>query len=319
MIYLDNCSTTKTCQESIDIMTKALSEDFANPSSLHSFGLKVEKEIAQSRSSVAKLVGAQASEIFFTSGGTESNNIAIHGLIKKNKRKGNKIITTAIEHASINDQFINYKNEGLDVKFIGVDKHGNVDIEKLLDEIDENTIVLSLIHVHNELGTINDLKEITKRVKEKNRNVLIHGDGVQAVGKIHVNLKDLGIDTYSISSHKIYGPKGAGALYVRESLDIPSLVINSSNFHLSVSIKDIRAEVLLHYLEGDEIYISTASACSSNGNHKSKTLKEIGLNDNLMDGTIRICTSKDISFTDIDIFVEKLIKYVNEIRNIMIG
>lgn len=382
MIYLDNCSTTKTCQESIDIMTKALSEDFANPSSLHSFGLKVEKEIAQSRSAVAKLVGAQASEIFFTSGGTESNNIAIHGLIKKNKRKGNKIITTAIEHASINDQFINYKNEGLDVKFIGVDKHGNVDIEKLLDEIDENTIVLSLIHVHNELGTINDLKEITKRVKEKNRNVLIHGDGVQAVGKIHVNLKDLGIDTYSISSHKIYGPKGAGALYVRESLDIPSLVIgggqekglrsgtenvpgilgfakacqlayenleqridhagkikayllklleeklsdyqintpqNSSNFHLSVSIKDIRAEVLLHYLEGDEIYISTASACSSNGNHKSKTLKEIGLNDNLMDGTIRICTSKDISFKDIDIFVEKLIKYVNEIRNIMIG
>lgn len=382
MIYLDNCATTKTCDEAIEVMINAMQKDFANPSSLHSFGLKIEKEIEEARRHIAKLVGVASDEIYFTSGGTESNNIAIHGLINKNKRKGNKIITTAIEHASIHDRFTYYKNLGLEVKFIGVDNFGKLKLEELLQEVDENTIVISLIHVHNELGTINDLKEIIKRVKEKNKNILVHGDGVQAVGKIPVNLKNLGVDTYSFSSHKIYGPKGCGALYIRNGLDIDPLVIGggqerglrsgtenvpgilgfgkaaelayknlgeriehagqikkyllklleenltdyqintpaeSSNFHLSLSIKNIRAEVLLHYLEGDEIYISTASACSSNGNHKSNTLKEIRLDKNLMDGTIRICTSKDTSFSDIDIFVEKLVKYVKEIRNIMVG
>lgn len=382
MIYLDNCATTKTCDEAIEVMINAMQKDFANPSSLHSFGLKIEKEIEEARRHIAKLVGVASDEIYFTSGGTESNNIAIHGLINKNKRKGNKIITTAIEHASIHDRFTYYKNLGLEVKFIGVDNFGKLKLEELLQEVDENTIVISLIHVHNELGTINDLKEIIKRVKEKNKNILVHGDGVQAVGKIPVNLKNLGVDIYSFSSHKIYGPKGCGALYIRNGLDIDPLVIGggqerglrsgtenvpgilgfgkaaelayknlgariehagqikkyllklleenltgyqintpeeSSNFHLSLSIKNIRAEVLLHYLEGDEIYISTASACSSNGNHKSNTLKEIGLDKNLMDGTIRICTSKDTSFSDIDIFVEKLVKYVKEIRNIMVG
>ena len=115
MIYLDNCATTKTCDEAIEVMINAMQKDFANPSSLHSFGLKIEKEIEEARRHIAKLVGVASDEIYFTSGGTESNNIAIHGLINKNKRKGNKIITTAIEHASIHDRFTYYKNLGLEI------------------------------------------------------------------------------------------------------------------------------------------------------------------------------------------------------------
>lgn len=217
-------------------------------------------------------------------------------------------------------------------------------------------------------------------MKSKNKNILCHVDGVQAVGKIPVNVRDLGCDTLSFSSHKIYGPKGMGALYKKRDLNIESLVIgggqekglrsgtenvpgilgfgkaceltnrdlekrlvhakeikkyllerldknlddykintpeNSTNFIISLSILDIRAEVLLHYLEGDDIYISTASACTSNGTHKSNTLEKIGLSDKYSEGTIRICTSKDTTREDIDIFVEKLVKYVNEIRKIM--
>lgn len=380
MIYLDNCATTKPDKEVVEVMMKALTDDFANPSSLHSFGLKVEKEIDIARKSAEDLIGANADEIYFTSGGTESNNIAVHGAILKNKRMGKKIITSKIEHASIYDQFKHYRDLGYDVCYLDVDEFGRVDIDKFKRELNDDTILVSLIYVHNELGTINNVKEIFEIVKSKNKNILCHVDGVQAVGKIPVNVKDLGCDTLSFSSHKIYGPKGMGALYKKRDLNIESLVIgggqekglrsgtenvpgilgfgkaceltnrdlekrlvhakeikkyllerldknlddykintpeNSTNFIISLSILDIRAEVLLHYLEGDDIYISTASACTSNGTHKSNTLEKIGLSDKYSEGTIRICTSKDTTREDIDIFVEKLVKYVNEIRKIM--
>ena len=293
---------------------------------------------------------------------------------------GKKIITSKIEHASIYDQFKHYRDLGYDVCYLDVDEFGRVDIDKFKRELNDDTILVSLIYVHNELGTINNVKEIFEIVKSKNKNILCHVDGVQAVGKIPVNVKDLGCDTLSFSSHKIYGPKGMGALYKKRDLNIESLVIgggqekglrsgtenvpgilgfgkaceltnrdlekrlvhakeikkyllerldknlddykintpeNSTNFIISLSILDIRAEVLLHYLEGDDIYISTASACTSNGTHKSNTLEKIGLSDKYSEGTIRICTSKDTTREDIDIFVEKLVKYVNEIRKIM--
>ena len=380
MIYLDNCATTKPDKEVVEVMMKALTDDFANPSSLHSFGHRVEKEIDVARKNAASLIGAQAEEIYFTSGGTESNNIAVHGAIEKNKRRGKKIITSAIEHASIDDQFKHYKEKGYEVVYLDVDETGAADIEKFKEVMDEDTILVSLIYVHNELGTVNRVKEIFEIAKAINKDVFCHVDGVQAVGKIPVDVKDLGCHTFSFSSHKIYGPKGMGALYKRKDVNINSLVIGggqekglrsgtenvpgilgfgkaceltkrdldkrlahakeikeyllkkleenledykintpeySTDFIVSLSILDIRAEVLLHYLEGDEIYISTASACTSNGTHKSTTLEQIGLSDKYAEGTIRICTSKDTSREDIDIFVEKLIEYVDEIRKIM--
>lgn len=380
MIYLDNCATTKPDKEVVEVMMKALTDDFANPSSLHSFGLKVEKEIDIARKNAADLIGAQSDEIYFTSGGTESNNIAVHGAIEKNKRRGKKIITSSIEHASIDDQFKHYKELGYEVVYLDVDKTGAVDIEKFKKEMNEDTILVSIIYVHNELGTVNNVKEIFEIAKSVNKNVFCHVDGVQSVGKIPVNVKEIGCDTFSFSSHKIYGPKGMGGLYKKRDVKIDSLVIgggqekglrsgtenvpgilgfgkaceltkrdlykrlehaklikeylleklddnledykintpeNATNFIVSLSILDIRAEVLLHYLEGDEIYISTASACTSNGTHKSTTLKQIGLDDKYAEGTIRICTSKDTTKEDIDVFVEKLVEYVDEIRKIM--
>lgn len=380
MIYLDNCATTKPDKEVVEVMMKALTDDFANPSSLHSFGLKVEKEIDIARKNAADLIGAQSDEIYFTSGGTESNNIAVHGAIEKNKRRGKKIITSSIEHASIDDQFKHYKELGYEVVYLDVDKTGAVDIEKFKKEMNEDTILVSIIYVHNELGTVNNVKEIFEIAKSVNKNVFCHVDGVQSVGKIPVNVKEIGCDTFSFSSHKIYGPKGMGGLYKKRDVNIDSLVIgggqekglrsgtenvpgilgfgkaceltkrdlekrldhareikeylleklnnnledykintpeNATNFIVSLSILDIRAEVLLHYLEGDEIYISTASACTSNGTHKSTTLKQIGLDDKYAEGTIRICTSKDTTKEDIDVFVEKLVEYVDEIRKIM--
>lgn len=380
MIYLDNCATTKPDKEVVEVMMKALTDDFANPSSLHSFGLKIEKEIDIARKNAADLIGAQSDEIYFTSGGTESNNIAVHGAIEKNKRRGKKIITSSIEHASIDDQFKHYKELGYEVVYLDVDKTGAVDIEKFKKEMNEDTILVSIIYVHNELGTVNNVKEIFEIAKSVNKNVFCHVDGVQSVGKIPVNVKEIGCDTFSFSSHKIYGPKGMGGLYKKRDVKIDSLVIgggqekglrsgtenvpgilgfgkaceltkrdldkrlehakvikeylleklndnledykintpeNATNFIVSLSILDIRAEVLLHYLEGDEIYISTASACTSNGTHKSTTLKQIGLDDKYAEGTIRICTSKDTTKEDIDTFVEKLVEYVDEIRKIM--
>lgn len=382
MIYLDNCAATKTCDEAAKAALEAMTLDFANPSSLHSFGLEIEKKIDRARENVARLVNANKEDIYFNSGGTEANNIALHGLIQKNKRKGKEIITSSIEHASILDQLKHYKNLDYKVIFLPVDEFGHVKIEELEKAINKNTILVSLMHVNNEIGTINDLEKICRIVKSKDKDILIHGDGVQAVGKIPVDLKRLDLDTYSFSSHKIYGPKGAGALYKKRGLILEPLVIgggqeknlrsgtenvpgilgfgeaakiyrekfderyahardlkkyliekvsenikdfkinspdDSSPYILSLSFKNIRAEVLLHYLEGDEIYISTASACSSNGSHKSETLKAIGLDDNLAEGTIRICSSKDISFEDLDIFIVKLKKYIDEIRNIMVG
>ena len=225
MIYLDNCATTKPRKEVVEVMVKALTEDFGNPSSLHSLGFSAEKKVEEARKNIAKLINANTDEVYFTSGGTEDNNIALHGLINKNKRLGKKIITTSIEHASIIDQLKDYKNKGYEIVELSVDRYGNIDIDELLNEVDENTIVLSLFHINNEVGTINDIENIIKKVKAKNNKILIHVDGVQAFGKIPVDMKALNCDTYSMSGHKIYGPKGIGALYVKNTVKIPSLVI----------------------------------------------------------------------------------------------
>lgn len=380
MIYLDNCATTKPDPQVVEVMVRALEEDFANPSSLHSFGHQLERQREDAREQVARLIGASAEEITFTSGGTESNNIAVHGHILKNKRWGNRIITSSIEHSSILDQFRHYEKEGFEVVYLDVDGKGHIKMEQLLEAINEKTILLSLVHVHNELGTITDFSSITKECRRRNAKMAIHADGVQAAGKIPVDVRELGVDSYSLSSHKIYGPKGAGALYLKRGIQIPSLVIgggqerglrsgtenmpgilgfgkacelsekdfskryhhalelkeyfleklaqqmdkyqvntpkDSSPYILSISFEQIRAEVLLHYLETEKIYISTASACSSTGTKKTKTIAKIGLREDLAEGTIRICTCKDTTREELDLFLSALKKYVAEIREIM--
>ena len=378
MIYLDNCATTKPRAEVVDEMNLALTEYFANPSSLHSAGMKVEDKIENSRKIIADFIGAKQKEIYFTSGGTESNNIFINGAIKKNKRIGNRIITTLQEHPAVGEVFANYEMEGYEVIYLGSDSYGRVNLNELEAAVDEKTALVSIMHVNNELGTINNILEASKIIKSKNPKTLFHVDGVQALGKLKINLRELEVDGYSISGHKVHGPKGIGALYVKENLNIePSIFgggqekgfrsgtentpgifgfakaieVASENFEeeynkkhklrnllirelecisdyivntplldsvdsiLNVSFLKTRGEVLLHYLEGEDIFISTTSACSSN--HKVKSnLEKLNKPLDVCEGSIRICTSYEITEEDIKVFVQKLKHAVEDIRKI---
>lgn len=213
--YLDNSATTKPCRSARENILKAIDECWGNPSSLHSKGIEADILLLESRRSLAKTLSCDEKEIFFTSGGTESNNIAIFGAAYAGKRKGNKIITSAIEHPSVHKCFDKLENEGFQVVKIGVDSKGMLDISELERQVDEKTVLVSIMAVNNEVGTIEPVEEIKNIVRRKNSPALIHVDAVQAFGKLPINVKKLGADLMSVSSHKIHGPKGVGALFIK--------------------------------------------------------------------------------------------------------
>ena len=213
--YLDNSATTKPCQKAKEKMIKAIDDCWGNPSSLHSKGIDADILLADSRRTVAKCLYCDEKEIYFTSGGTESNNIAVFGAAYAGRRKGNKIITSAIEHPSVHKCFDKLESEGFEVVKIGVDSKGMLNLNELEREVNEKTILVSIMAVNNEIGTIEPFIEIKNIVKRKNSPALIHVDAVQAFGKLPLNTKKLGADLLSVSSHKIHGPKGVGALYIK--------------------------------------------------------------------------------------------------------
>ena len=213
--YLDNSATTKPCKSAKENILKAIDECWGNPSSLHSKGIEADMLLLESRRALAKILSCEEKEIYFTSGGTESNNIAIFGAAYAGKRKGNKIITSAIEHPSVHKCFDKLGDEGFQVVKIGVDSKGMLDLSQLENEIDEKTILVSIMAVNNEVGTIEPVEKIRSLVRRKNSPALIHIDAVQAFGKVPLNVKKLGADLLSISSHKIHGPKGVGALFIK--------------------------------------------------------------------------------------------------------
>lgn len=214
--YLDNSATTKPCKAAKDRMLFAIDECWGNPSSLHAKGIDADMLLLDAKKCVAKTLCASEKEIFFTSGGTESNNLAIFGAANAMKRRGNKIITDTIEHPSVLNCFDKLEGEGFTVVKIGVDKNGLIDLEQLESEIDEKTILVSIMAVNNEVGTIEPVDKIKAIIKRKNSPALFHVDAVQAFGKVPISVKKLGADLMSISSHKIHGPKGVGAIYVKE-------------------------------------------------------------------------------------------------------
>ncbi len=224
-VYLDNSATTCVCKSAVEQMQKCLLDTWGNPSSLHEKGMEAEALLSKARKTVAKELFCDEKEIIFTSGGTQGNNIAVFGTAHALKRKGNKVITTAVEHPSVSKAFERLKDEGFEVVFIGVDRFGKADLEQLKNEIDENTILVSMMAVNNELGTIEPIEEVAKIIKEKNSPALFHIDAVQAFGKIPLNTKKLGADLMTVSSHKIHGPKGAGALFVKSSVRLVSPVV----------------------------------------------------------------------------------------------
>ena len=381
-IYLDNSATTKPRQKVVDEMMTMLTEDYGNPSSLHRMGLDVEKKIETSRKIIADYLKANKEEIMFTSGGTESNNIAIQGLVNKYARGKKHLITSKIEHSSVVNVFKYFEEQGYKVTYIDVDSNGLIDLEQLKESISDETSLISIMYVNNETGTVQDIGKIKQIINSTNKDVKLHVDGVQAFGKINMDIKSLGVDTFSFSGHKIHGPKGVGGLFVRKGLKLDPIIFGggqeknirsgtentpgiiglgvavdelAKNFKeeheqiqelklyfyqavsdniediklnsfmddrsaghiLNISFRDTRGEVLLHYLESDNIYVSTGSACSSNGKGKSSVLKAIKLTDIEIDGAVRFSFSYENTKDQLDTVVEKLKKAVEEIRKII--
>ncbi len=223
-IYLDNAATTKPFKEVVEAMTEVMLETYGNPSSLHKKGIEAEQCIKSSSDFFAKAIGCTPEDIIYTSGGTESNNLAILGCAYAYHRLGKKIITTTIEHASVSEVFTYLESQGYEVVRIEVDQQGYINKEQLEAAIDDQTILVSVMYVNNEIGTIQDIEAIGQKIKAKNPQTLFHVDAIQAFGKIPLQVKKAKIDYLSISSHKFYGPKGVGILYKNKQARLINLL-----------------------------------------------------------------------------------------------
>lgn len=222
--YLDNAATTKVFDSVKDIMIETFTSHFGNPSSMHQLGIDAEKYIKDAKELIAKSLKVDAKEIVFTSGGTESNNLALIGAALANKRSGNHIITTKIEHPSVHNPLFYLEENGFRVTYLAVDKMGQVRMDELLDAICQDTILVSIMYVNNELGSVQAISEIGRRIKENNSNTIFHVDGIQAYGKYQIYPRRENIDMLSISGHKIHGPKGIGVLYIKDKLKIKPII-----------------------------------------------------------------------------------------------
>ena len=219
-VYLDNSATTMVCRESEKEIIKLLTKKYGNPSSLHSKGLEAEKEIRESKNIISKMVGCDSGEIYFTSGGTESNNLAIFGSIKSKGKYGNKIVTTSIEHSSVIESMQELEKQGYNVVYLEPGDDGKISRSQIFEAVTPDTILISIMMVNNEIGTIQPVDDIKKIVALKKSPALIHVDAVQAFGKIPVKVNKIGADLISITAHKLHGPKGVGALYVSKKARI---------------------------------------------------------------------------------------------------
>lgn len=378
-IYLDNSATTKPYKEVVDKMVLALTTQYGNPSSIYKKGIEVEREIKEIRRNIARSLGAKETEIYFTSGGTECNNTIIRSVANLNKKTKNHIISTVIEHPSVLNTLKDLEADGFEVTYLPVGKDGKISLENLKNAIKKETILVSVMHVNNEIGTIQPIEEIGKYLKSLDEKVYFHVDGVQSYAKIKFRPSRYNIDFMSVSGHKLHGPKGIGFMYVKENnrikplltgggqeigirsgtenvpgiygigeavrilnqdlegtidkvrglrdllkeeilANIDNVKINSPEdgvcHILNVSFRGVRGEVLLHYLEQKEIYVSTGSACSSKkkGSH---VLNAIGLTPDEIEGAIRFSLSDLNTKEEIMKTVEVLKESVSDLRMII--
>lgn len=224
MIYFDNAATTRAADEVAERVRYMLLENFGNPSAQSMMGVRAENELNDARKIMAKSINALPEEIYFTSGGTEDDNWAIFGTAEGYKRSGKHMITTSIEHPAVSEPMERLRQKGWDITVLDVDKNGYIDLDALRDSIREDTVLVSIILVNNEVGTIQDVAAVGKLIKEKNPKTLFHADAVQAFGKYPIDVRKMNIDMLSMSGHKIHGPKGVGFFYMKKGLKVRPII-----------------------------------------------------------------------------------------------
>lgn len=379
--YLDNAATTRVFPEVRDIMLQVMEKDFGNPSSRHTKGIEAEGYVTKAVQQIAGTLKCQPKEIILTSGGTESNNMALIGTALANQRAGKHVITTRIEHASIHEPFGRLEQMGYEAQYLPVDHNGHLQPEVLEEAVREDTLLVSVMMVNNEMGAVEDIKKLVAVAKQKNPNVIFHVDAIQAYGKYKIVPKRLGIDLMSVSGHKIHGPKGSGFLYVRDGVKISPIILGGGQQRgmrsgtenvpaiaglgeavrliyqqhsekverlyalkqrlidgliamegvsinginglsltetaphiVSASFDGIKSEVMLHALAQEGVYVSSGSACSSNHPDLSGTLKAIGVEDRLLDSTLRFSFSVLSTEEEVDHALEAVAKVLPQLR-----
>lgn len=376
-VYFDNSATTKPYDEVIEAVSKGMKEYFGNPSSLHKIGMNCEKRLNEAREYFASTIKCNKEEIYFTSGGSEGNNLILKGLLKP----GHHFITTAFEHHSIISTCKQLEEKGVKVTYLDVDSEGRISLEDLEEAITKDTVLVSIMQVNNEIGVIQDIEAIRKLIKERSSRAKFHVDAVQGYGKLPIDVNKSNVDFLTVASHKIHGPKGVGFIYIKKGIILNSLISGGSQekgiragtenlpgiigfekaaqmtfeemesrydkvlelkkyfverlneikdiringeidgfspYILNVSFLGVRAEVLLHLLEEQNIYVATGSACTSKSSaaHGSYVIKSLGLSNKEVESAIRFSFSYENTKEEVDYTIDVLKKSLMFLRRV---
>lgn len=374
MVYLDNAATTKPCTEAVNAAIEAMTENFGNPSSLHRAGLNALLAMDKARKNIAASIGADADNILFTSGATESNNLALRGASAAYGKKRRRIVASAVEHASVEETLSDLENKGFEVIRVSPRDDGRFYAEDFMAVCNDDTVLLTMMYVNNETGYILPVKETFNSAKKRFKDIITHTDCVQAYMKLPVKANALGADLISLSGHKIHGVKGVGALYIRKGVrlipvvtggkqekgirsgtesvplicafgaavekleptikerfdrvsalkdrltglvsSIEGVEVNSpadgSPYVVNISAAGKRSEIMLHYLESKEIYVSSGSACSKG--QQSGVLGQFGINGKRADSALRISMTAETTEAEIEQFASSLREGIVNVR-----
>lgn len=373
-VYLDNAATTKPCAEAVEAAVAAMTDNYGNPSSLHRVGLNAQLLMDSARKTIADSIGADSGCIYFTSGATESNNLALRGASAAYGRKRKKIVISAVEHASVDETAADLENKGFEVVKVSPREDGRYYSADFLNACDDDTCLISMMYVNNETGYIMPVKETFTAVKRKYPDIITHTDCVQAYMKLPVKASTLCADLISLSGHKIHGAKGVGAIYIKKGVrvlpvvtggkqekgirsgtesvpliaafgaaakklvptiaeryekvsglkaylleklgDIEGVAVNSpedgSPYVVNISAGGKRSEIMLHYLESKEVYVSSGSACSKG--QQSGVLGQFGIRDKRADSALRISMTAETTEAELDMFCEALREGMENVR-----